>query len=281
MFDKENYIKTLNDSVKSINARLGDFKVQLAIVLGSGLGKFASLCECIEIIKYSEINGFPTSSVEGHSGELIFGKIAGVNVVLMSGRVHMYEGYSTQQTVMPIRLMGLLGAKQIVLTNAAGGINKAFKVGDLMIIKDHISMFVPSPLIGKNIDSLGVRFPDMSEVYNKNLCKELNSIAVEKNIDLKEGIYTQVSGPQYETPAEITLCRLLGGDAVGMSTVVEAIAARHMGMKVCGISCITNMAAGVEDVKLSHSEVSKAANDAFPKFSNLLIGLLERLALAE
>lgn len=264
----------LENAVEFVKRRIGDRCPEVAIVLGSGLGAFANACTDAVRISYNELVGFPTSSVKGHAGEFVFGTIEKRPVALMCGRVHMYEGYSAEETVFPIRLLGLLGIKTIVLTNAAGAVNNSFNVGDLMMLTDHISTFVPSPLRGKNDDNLGVRFPDMSEVYDLALQQKLRTAAKKANITLREGIYMQLPGPQYETPAEIRMCRTLGADAVGMSTAAEAIAARHMGISVCGISCITNMAAGITKNQLSHSEVQQAANDAFDSFSLLLYGFL-------
>lgn len=265
---------TLYNAVEYVRQKISETP-EVAIVLGSGLGAFANYCTDAERISYSVLNGFPTSSVKGHAGEFVFGKIEGKSVALMCGRVHMYEGYSAEETVFPIRLLGLLGVKKLVLTNAAGAVNNSFSVGDLMMITDHISTFVPSPLRGKNDDSLGERFPDMSSVYDFTLQEKLKAAADKANIMLREGIYMQLPGPQYETPAEIRMCRTLGADAVGMSTAVEAIAARHMGLMVCGISCITNMAAGITKNKLSHNEVQQTASVAFDSFSTLLYNFLK------
>ena len=234
-----------------------DFVPESAIVLGSGLGDFANEIKAEIIIEYSELPDFPVSTVEGHNGRFILGYLGKSSVIAMQGRVHYYEGYSMEDVVMPIRLMSMLGAKNLFLTNAAGGIN--YDAGTLMLITDHISSFVPSPLRGKNIDELGTRFPDMSEVYDRELRKLALSVANDEGVELKEGVYLQVSGPNYETPAEIRMYKLLGADAVGMSTAVEAMAARHSGMRVCAISCITNKAAGLSENKLSHEEVKSAA----------------------
>ena len=221
-------------------------------------------------VPYSEIEGFPVSTVSGHEGNYIFGTLGGVNVVCMQGRVHYYEGYTAFDTVLPVRLMGLMGADIIFLTNASGGINDSFKAGDFMMITDHISNFAPNPLIGKNIDELGVRFPDMSHIYNPQLCKVIENAAAKNGIDLKKGIYVQLTGPSFESPAEIQMLKKLGADAVGMSTVIEAIAANHMGLKVCGISCVCNMAAGISPNPLTHEEVKEAADKAAPIFERLV-----------
>ncbi len=247
-----------------------DFKPITAIVLGSGLGGLADEIDCAASIPYSEIPGFPVSTVAGHEGRFVFGHLEGVPVVAMQGRVHFYEGYDIHDVVLPIRLMGMLGAKTLLLTNAAGGINASFAQGALMIITDHISSLVPSPLVGKNIDELGVRFPDMSEVYSKELCNVISECAKKLSVDIKRGIYIQTSGPNYETPAEIRAYEHMGADAVGMSTAVEAMAARHMGMLVCGISCITNMAAGLSPRPLTHEEVKETADRVSRDFKSLV-----------
>lgn len=245
-------------------------KPKVALVLGSGLGDFAKQVESVAEIPYSEIEGFPVSTVAGHDGRFIFGYIGEVPVVLMKGRVHYYEGYSMQDVVLPIRLMGLLGAEILFLTNASGGVNKSFSAGDFMLITDQISTFVPSPLIGENLEKLGPRFPDMSEIYNKDLQEIILSTAKEEKIPLQEGIYLQFTGPNYESPAEVRMAGMLGADAVGMSTTCEAIAANHMGMKICGISCITNMACGISENPLNHEEVQETANKKAPLFQKLV-----------
>ncbi len=247
-----------------------DFNPKIAIILGSGLGSFGDEMEIKYTLNYSDIEGFPVSTVEGHKGRFLFGYIENAPVVAMQGRVHYYEGYSMEQVVLPTRIMKLLGAEIIILTNSAGGINFGFKPGELMLIKDHISAFVPSPLIGKNIDEFGLRFPDMSKVYNIELCNIIKKTALDAEIKLKEGVYVQLSGPAYETPSEIKMLRTLGADAVGMSTVCEAIAAVHCGMKVCGISLITNMASGVSDKPLSHKEVQETADKSEKYFKELI-----------
>lgn len=254
-----------------------DFEPLMAVVLGSGLGAYASKMEVVCEIPYSEISGFPVSTVQGHDGRFLFGYVEGVPIVAMKGRVHFYEGYTMNEVVLPIRTMGLLGAKYILLTNAAGGIDLDFRPGDLMLIKDHISSFIRSPLIGENIEELGVRFPDMSRVYDAELSECIRKAASCEGIDLKEGSYLQTSGPQFETPTEIKMFRTLGASAVGMSTVVEAIAAHHMGMRVCGISCISNMAAGILDQPLTHSEVQTTADKVAHKFERLVSILIKEI----
>ena len=256
-----------------------DFKPLVGIILGSGLGEYANEIEIVSTISYNEIEGFPTSTVEGHKGRFVFGYVKGVPVVIMQGRVHYYEGYPMSDVVLPTRIMGMLGIKKLLLTNAAGGVNTSYSAGDLMMITDHIATFVPNPLLGKNIAQLGVRFPDMSEVYSKTLRECIRESAKACNINLREGVYLQLTGPSYETPSEIVMCRALGADAVGMSTACEAIAARHMGIEVCGVSCITNMAAGVLDVKLDHSEVQETADRVAVQFKALVTEIVTRIAM--
>ena len=246
------------------------FRPELALVLGSGLGDYGNEMDVRESIEYSEIDGFPRSTVQGHQGRFLFGYIHHVPVVAMQGRVHYYEGYSMGEVVLPIRLMGMLGAKTIILTNAAGGVNLNFHAGDMMVITDHITSLVPSPLIGENMDELGERFPDMSQVYSGTLQKTVKQAAENKGISLQQGIYLQTAGPNYETPAEVRLCRALGADAVGMSTACEAMAAKHMGVSVCGISCITNLATGMSEQPLSHNEVQVTANQVADDFKKLI-----------
>lgn len=246
------------------------FKPEIALILGSGLGDYADTMEVVETLDYHDIEGFPVSTVPGHKGRFLFGYAGGVPIVAMQGRVHFYEGYKPQDVVLPIRLMKLMGAKVLFLTNAAGGINRSFNAGDFMLITDQISMSVPSPLIGENIDELGVRFPDMSEVYSRRLRKIIENSAVTAGVPLRKGVYIQTTGPQYETPAEIRAYERLGADAVGMSTAIEAIAARHAGMEICGISCISNLAAGISVNPLTHAEVQETADRVAPLFKKLV-----------
>lgn len=252
-----------------------DFTPETGIVLGSGLGDFARLVDRKAEVSYDSLPGFPVSTVAGHAGKLIFGYVRSVPVVVMQGRVHYYEGYSMEQVVAPIRLMGLLGAKKLLLTNAAGGVNTSFTPGDLMLITDHISAFVPSPLRGENPQELGPRFPDMSRVYDKEMGRAVLEAGEKLGESLQQGVYLQWQGPNYETPAEIRMFRTLGADAVGMSTVCEAIAARHMGLRVCAVSCITNMACGILPQPLSHEEVQQTANRVKDKFQALVLESLE------
>ena len=259
----------LQNCVAAVRAKT-DFVPKVAIVLGSGLGEYAKDIDVVTVISYSDIDGFPVSTVPGHAGKFIFGYVKDVPVVCMKGRVHYYEGYPISDVVLPIRLMKMLGAKILFLTNASGGINPDFSAGDFMLIKDQIAAFAPNPLIGPNIDELGVRFPDMTHVYDVELQKCIKDAAKEQNIALQEGVYIQLTGPSFESPADIRMLRVLGGDAVGMSTVVEAIAANHCGMKICGISCVCNLAAGMTENPLTHDEVQEAANKAAPLFKTLV-----------
>lgn len=257
------------------------FKPELALILGSGLGDYADTMEVAETLDYHDIEGFPVSTVPGHKGRFVFGYAGGVPIVAMQGRVHFYEGYKPQDVVLPVRLMKLMGAKTLFLTNAAGGINRSFNAGDLMLITDQISMSVPSPLIGENIDELGVRFPDMSEVYSRRLRRIIENAAVTAGVPLRKGVYIQTTGPQYETPAEIRAYERLGADAVGMSTAIEAIAARHAGMEICGISCISNLAAGISVNPLTHAEVQETADRVAPLFKKLVTQAINDIHEAE
>lgn len=254
-----------------------DFVPEVAIVLGSGLGEFAESVENKTILGYESIPSFPTSTVESHAGRFIMGYISKTPVVIMQGRVHYYEGYDIQDVVLPIRIMKLLGAKKLILTNAAGGIHPSFNAGELMMICDHISPFVPSPLRGENISELGTRFPDMSHVYSPRMCEIIMSAAKELGIKLHKGVYVQTPGPNYETPAEIKMYKTLGADAVGMSTACEAMAAIHAGMEVCGISCISNLAAGISPTPLTHAEIKIAAEKVSKDFAALISTIVSRI----
>lgn len=246
------------------------FTPKVALVLGSGLGDYAEDLEVEAVVDYHEIEGFPVSTVPGHKGRFIFTHIEGVPAVLMQGRVHYYEGYAMNDVVLPVRLMKLMGAEILFLTNAAGGVNYDYSAGDFMLIRDQISSMVPSPLIGANLDELGARFPDMSNIYDGELRSVIRECACELDIPLKEGVYMQFTGPAYESPQEVKMCRVLGGDACGMSTACEAVAANHMGMKICGISCISNLACGMTDQPLSHKEVQETADRVASQFKALV-----------
>ena len=269
------YTKLIN-CLKTVQSKTS-FKPKVAFVLGSGLGGYVDEIEIETSVDYSDIEGFPVSTVPGHHGRYVFGYVKNVPVVIMQGRVHYYEGYHISDVVLPTRLMGLMGAQVLFLTNACGGINRSFSAGDFMLIRDHILFNVPSPLIGPNIEELGTRFPDMSEVYSKDLRKKIKSAAKSIDINIHEGIYLQASGPNFETPAEIQAFGSLGADVVGMSTACEAIAANHMGMKVCGISCISNLAAGISATPLTHEEVQETANIAAPRFKALVTESIVRI----
>jgi len=259
----------LNNCYESVRKKIS-FEPKVALVLGSGLGKFADEIEVVDRISYNDIEGFPVSTVPGHAGQFVFGYIEKVPVVCMQGRVHYYEGYPITDVVLPVRLMAMLGAKYLFLTNASGGINREFKAGDFMMLTDHVSCFAPNPLIGPNIDEIGTRFPDMSSVYNPILCDIILQVAEDFGITMQKGVYAQLTGPSFESPAEIRMLSKLGVDAVGMSTVVEAIAANHMGMKICAISCVCNLAAGISPTPLTHDEVQEAAAKAAPLFKQIV-----------
>lgn len=254
------------------------FEPQVALILGSGLGDYAEQVQVETVLDYHDIEGFPVSTVLGHKGRFVFGYIQNVPVVIMQGRVHFYEGYDMHDVVLPTRLMGMLGAKVLFLTNAAGGMQKGMHAGDFMLITGHISGFVPSPLVGPNIEELGTRFPDMSEVYKKDLQEIIRNTAKNCGIPLKEGVYVQTTGPNYETPEEIRMYRSLGADAVGMSTACEAMAANHMGMRVCGISCISNLAAGISENPLTHAEIQETADRVAPLFQQLITASIVNIA---
>ena len=246
-----------------------DMIPKVALVLGSGLEGITDEMEVSAQIPYSGIEGMPVSTAPGHTGAFVLGTLEGVPVAVMKGRVHYYEGYSTAETVMGVRLMKMMGAEALMLTNAAGGVNWGFEAGDLMLIRDQICM-VPSPLIGENVDELGVRFPDMSEIYSKRFRETVKDAAAEAGVRLKEGVYIQLGGPNYESPSEIRMVRTMGADAVGMSTAAEAIAARHMGLETVCISCISNLACGMSNAPLTHEEVQETANRVSADFRRLV-----------
>ena len=253
------------------------FVPDIALILGSGLGDYADTIKQEAVLEYKDIEGFPVSTVAGHKGRFVFGYVGDVKVVVMQGRVHYYEGYSMEDVVLPVRLMKLMGAKVLFLTNASGGVNFDYSAGDFMLISDQICM-VPSPLIGENLDELGPRFPDMSNIYDRELRKTVRDTSASLGIKLQEGVYIQLTGPNYESPAEIRMVRTLGADAVGMSTACEAIAANHCGLKTVGISCISNLACGMTDKPLSHAEVQETADKAAPLFRRLVTESIKNIA---
>ncbi len=269
-------IEKINEAVRFIK-KIYSQKPAVGIVLGSGLGSFTNEIKIEKEIPYSDIPHFPVSTVEGHSGKLIFGELGGKKVVAMAGRFHYYEGYSAEQIVFPIRVLKFLGIDTLLVSNAAGGVNPAFKVGDLMIITDHISQLTPNPLIGKNYKELGPRFPDMSESYKKNLIKKVKNIAAQKNIKVREGVYVAVTGPTFETKAEYKMILALGGDVVGMSTVQEVITAVHMGLPVFAMSVVTDVGIREDENIITHEEVLQAAKDAEPNFAALFCELIAQL----
>lgn len=273
-----NLNQRISDAAQYIKARITEAP-SIGLILGSGLGDFADGLENRVVIPFAEIPDFPQPTVEGHAGAFVIGSCQGKTVVALQGRIHYYEGHPQQVITIPVRVMALLGVKQIVLTNACGGVNLNFAPGDLMLISDHINYSGSNPLIGQNLDQFGPRFPDLSNVYTKELRTKIMKVAEENSIALRQGVYVMYSGPNYETPAEIRMFRMMGADAVGMSTVPEAIVAAHCGMDVVGISCITNMAAGVLPQKLNHQEVVETAalvHDKFQKLLTLVIDLMDR-----
>ena len=253
-----------------------DFEPRAGLILGSGLGGYARNMKVIKEIPYGDIPGFPVSTVQGHDGKFLLGYIGNVPAVVMKGRVHYYEGYTMEEVVLPVRLMKKMWIEVLFLTNAAGGIKEGFQVGDFMMITDHISSFVPSPLIGENVSELGERFPDMTHVYDGELQDLIRTVAQEERISIQEGVYLQTSGPNFETPAEIRMYARLGADAVGMSTACEAAAARHAGVRVCGISCISNMASGLSSEALSHLDVQAVADRRAGEFTRLVTRIIEK-----
>lgn len=267
-----NILSRLRETAEFLKKQF-EHTVRIGVVLGSGLGNFVNEIEVEKEIDYHDIPNFPVSTVEGHKGKLFFGKVAGKRIVAMAGRFHFYEGYAAADVVFPIRVMKLIGVEIVLLSNAAGGVNPDFKIGDLMIIRDHIGLSTVNPLIGKNMDELGTRFPDMSEPYKNYLIVKAKEVATRLNIDVKEGVYYAVTGPTYETKSEYRMVHILGGDAVGMSTVQETIAANHMGMHVFAMSVITDI--GLQDSFISHEEVLVAAKAAEPKFAAIFKGLIE------
>lgn len=266
----------LKETLDYIETFTDNFKPEIGIILGSGLGELADKYNEYAI-PYSNIPGFVSSTIAGHKGQLVFAQICGKKVVMMQGRNHFYEGHSMQEISYPIKVMKKLGVKTLIITNAAGAINKSYRPGDLMMITDHINLMGSNPLIGPNDEEFGPRFPDMSEIYNKDLIKIIDGVARGLKIDLKHGVYVASSGPSYETPAEIKMARYMGGDAAGMSTVPESIVANYCGMRVVGISCISNYASGVSTKKLSHDEVIETTTKVKAKFKDLVLNILKVL----
>lgn len=283
---EKNYLEQIVEAANYIKQKLANRSPEIALILGSGLGDLADQITNSLVISYGEIPHFPLSTVEGHAGRFVIGDLEGKCVIAMQGRFHYYEGYAMQKVILPVYVMKQLGAQTLVITNAAGGMNRSFQAGDLMLITDHINMTGNNPLIGRNHSELGVRFPDLSEAYNSQYRKVALDVA--RNIEgsdgplrLQEGVYCGISGPAYMTPAELTMLAKLGGDAVGMSTVGEVIAARHCGLKVLGISCITDMAIGEELSPLTHAQVMATAERTKPKFIALVRGFIAKVELVD
>jgi len=270
-------MEKINAAAQAVLDAIGT--ADIAVVLGSGLGDYDAALTDVREISYSDIPHFPVSTVPGHAGKLLCGTLFDKRVMMMSGRFHCYEGYDIKDIVRPVRVMARIGVKALILTNAAGAVNTGFYPGDLMLISDHINLSGKNPLVGPNLDEFGTRFPDMSNVYDKDLRYLAQRVAAKENILLREGVYTMFLGPCYETPAEVRMARILGGDAVGMSTVPEAITAVHSGMKVLGISCLTNMAAGILEQPLSHQEVMETGAKARDTFRRVLDGVIAEMAL--
>lgn len=268
-FHAVNYMTQLQETLTFLKSKT-KINPQIGLVLGSGLGAFVNDMEVEVSIPFSEIPHFGKSSVEGHSGNLIFGHVGGVPVVVQQGRLHFYEGHSLESVVFPVRIMGLMGVKNLILTNSAGGCGDGMKAGDFMVITDHLNLTGHNPLLGPNLKELGPRFPDMTEAYDKNFVSLLSQIFKKHGIRFHQGIYAGLTGPTYETPAEVRYLKMIGSSAVGMSTVPETIVANHMGLKVAGISCITNLAAGISPQKLTHSEVTETAKLVESSFSKVL-----------
>lgn len=270
-------VAAIREAIEVIETAVGDMRAPLGMVLGSGLGRIADEIENRRSVSYDKIPHIPSSTVKGHAGALVCGKWQGREVVMLSGRVHKYEGHTFASVALPVQLLGAMGVDVVVLTNAAGAVNPAFSPGDMMLIEDHINLTGGNPLEGRNDARIGPRFPDMTEVYDGELRKMAIAIAERQGLKLQRGVYTSVLGPSYETPAEIRMVRALGGDAVGMSTVPEAIAARHMGMRVLGLSCISNYGAGMGDGALDHSHVEEVAGRATAGMRELLATLVREL----
>jgi purine-nucleoside phosphorylase len=269
--------KAIIDETAAYLASRTKIRPEVGLILGSGLGMLGDELDDSATIPYADIPHFPMSTVEGHAGELVLGRLQGRQVALMRGRFHMYEGYEAERTTLPIRVMKALGVKTLLVTNAAGGINLGFEPGDLMVISDHLNLTGRNPLVGPNDNALGVRFPDMSEAYSRRLREVAKTTASELGFAVKEGVYVGLLGPNYETPAEIRMLRTLGADAVGMSTVSEVIVARHSGIEVMGITCISNMAAGILDQPLSHEEVMDTSETVKERFISLVLAVLPKI----
>lgn len=270
------YMDRVKQAADYISSRI-PHSSELAVILGTGLGGLANEIEQKTVLKYAEIPNFPLSTVEGHAGELIGGFVSGKYILAMNGRFHYYEGYSMRQVVFPVRVFTMMGIKTMLISNASGGMNPEFRAGDLMAISDHINLMGDNPLIGKNLDQLGPRFPDMSEAYSRKLIRVAEGVSHKLGFDIRKGVYAALAGPNYETPAELRMLRALGADAVGMSTVPEVIAARHGGLEVLGISCITDIAIADGLQVLDHEKVVKTANSAKAKFVNLVKGIIEKI----
>jgi purine-nucleoside phosphorylase len=270
------YSEKLSEALKFIHSKQTQ-RPEIGLILGSGLGSFADTLQNKTIISTSDIPHYPVSTVAGHSGEIVFGELAGKHICALKGRTHAYEGYSQGQVTFCIRLMKLLGIGKIVITNAAGGVNRDFKAGDLMAITDHINFTFKNPLIGKNLDEFGKRFPDMSAPYDASYIKLAESEAINLGFTLRRGVYLGVMGPNYETAADIRMIALMGGDAVGMSTVPDVIAASHAGMRILGITCVTNMGTGISPIRLTHEEVTEMASQSKTRFESLLTAIIPQM----
>lgn len=269
-------ILKVKESVEFIKRKIS-FEPEIGIILGSGLGDMADKVEDRIVIKYEEVPNMPVSTVHGHAGQFVCGTLEGKKVIMMQGRFHFYEGHEMRALALPIHIMKFLGVQSLIVTNACGGVNTTFVPGDLMLIGDHINFTGSNPLIGKNYEEIGPRFPDMSTAYNREYMKLAKEVGASLNIDLKEGVYMMFTGPTYETPAEVRMARILGADAVGMSTVPEVVVANHCGLKVLGISCITNMAAGILDQPLNHEEVIETSKMVKEKFVSLVKGIVKTM----
>lgn len=270
-------LEQINFTTKSILDKTNGFRPEVGIILGTGLGGLVKEISAEFVLPYEEIPNFPVSTVEGHSGKLIFGELGGKKVMAMQGRFHFYEGYNMQQITFPVRVMKALGIHTVCVSNASGGMNPSFEIGEIMVINDHINLFPTNPLIGKNIAELGPRFPDMSEAYDKNLIKKAFDIAAENNIRVSQGVYAGLTGPCFETPAEYRYIARIGADAVGMSTVPEVIVARHGGMRVFGISIVTDLGVEGKIIEVTHEEVQHIAAAAEPKMSLIVKELIKSM----